>query len=108
MTDKRADAEAVAEAHGLDTLPEAIDYLTDDRSHGDELIAEIAARLVRERWAGRPPKGNRATAVEFIVECQDEARAEGERKFRKDLKNMEENNLKHFGGEKKTRLGRKT
>jgi hypothetical protein len=58
--------------------------------------------------AGRPPKGNREAAIEFIAECESEARAEGERKFRKDLKDMEENNLKHFGGEKKTRHGRKT
>ena len=34
------------------------------------------------------------------MECQEEVRAEGERRFRKDLKVMEENNLKHFGGKK--------
>ncbi|MGA2361635.1 MAG: hypothetical protein ABSG73_04160 [Candidatus Aminicenantales bacterium] len=101
---KRADAEAVAEAHGLDTLPEAIDYLTDDRSHGDELIAGIAARLARERWAGRPPKGNREIAVEFIIECQDLAKNEAEKPdaaFRADLKILEANNLKYFGKQKR-------
>jgi hypothetical protein len=101
---KRADAEAVAEARGLDTLPEAVDYLTDDRSHGDELVAGVAARIARERWGVRPPKGNRKTAVEFIVECQDLANSEsgkGDAAFRADLKILEANNLKYFGKQKR-------
>ncbi|MGA2363655.1 MAG: hypothetical protein ABSG73_14520 [Candidatus Aminicenantales bacterium] len=100
---KRSGAEAVAEAHGLDSLPEAVDYLTDDRSHGDEVIAGIAARIARERWAGQPPKGNRKMAVEFIIECQGLANNEagkGDAAFRADLKILEANNLKYFGKQK--------
>ena len=62
-------ARGIAKAHNLITVQEAIDYLTDDRSHGDEVLANIAARLARENWPGRTPKGNRAAAVKFIRDC---------------------------------------
>ena len=104
MNDKRANAEAVANAYHLNSLPEAIDYLKDDRSHGDEAMAEIAARLARERWAGRPPEGDREAAVLFIMEVQelaDKAAKKPDAAFLRDLKTMEIGNLRLFGKRKR-------
>jgi hypothetical protein len=40
------DALAMMDAHDICTAEEALDYLADDRSHGDEYVSSIALELI--------------------------------------------------------------
>ena len=68
-------ARAAVEAHGLDTGLQALDWLADDRSHGDEWAAGAAAEIARERWGGDVPAGDREAAVAFVAEVFERASA---------------------------------
>ena len=64
---------AVAESRDINSIPEAIDYAMDDRSHGDEAFAIAAGEIAREKWDAvsgpAVPTGDREAAVDFIAEA---------------------------------------
>lgn len=65
-------AEALVKAHDINTIPEAVDFLMDDRSHGDELTAIVAAEVALEKYGATSgpsvPAGSREEAAAFIAE----------------------------------------
>ena len=66
-------ARGEAEARNINSIPEAIDYAMDDRSHGDEYFATAAGEIAREKWGAvsgpAVPTGDREAAVAFLAEA---------------------------------------
>jgi hypothetical protein len=79
LDEMEGEGDGVEAAHDIKTLPEALNFALDDRSHGDEFFKEAAIRKARELYGtdvpDELPKGTKAEVKKFLADVERDARA---------------------------------